>query len=62
MPDIDRDFQTTIRVTETLKWLLTIQLLLDLGLNRRHLYEGFPLSRSLKFIAEQLRSLQPGWY
>jgi hypothetical protein len=59
MIDIDLEWRTTVRITPTIKWLLNLVLLRDLGLSDQDIERGVRRERGLAAATEHLRLVQP---
>jgi len=62
MLNIEDEWETTIRVTDTLRWLLSIVVLRDLGLTESVIEEGVQRSGGLRYASDRLRVVQPDWF
>jgi len=62
MLDIDGQWRITIRVTETIRWLLILTLLRDLGINDEVIEARVRQERGLESAREHLKEAMPDWF
>lgn len=62
MLDIDGQWRITIRVTETIRWLLVLTLLRDLGINDEVIEARVRQERGLESAREHLKEAMPDWF
>lgn len=62
MFDIEAEWMTAVRVTETIKWLLTLVLLRDLGIPDDVIAAGVQKEGGLGNATELMKQQQPDWF
>lgn len=60
--DVDRDWRTTVRITPTIRWLLVLVLLRDLGLSDEVIEAGVRNQGGLAAATENLQTEKPEWF
>jgi hypothetical protein len=60
--DADRDWRTTVRVTPTIRWLLVLVLLRDLGVRDEVIKSGVRNHPGFAAASENLRIAKPEWF
>lgn len=62
MVDLDTDWRTTVRVTATIEWLMTLVLLRDAGIPDAVIETGIRREGGLEAATQHLRELKPDWF
>ena len=62
MVDVDKEWRTTVRIIETIKWLMTLVLLHDLELPEDVIETGLRQQRGLVSASRSLREEKPEWF
>jgi hypothetical protein len=62
MFDVDKEWRTTIRITATIQWLMTLVLLCDLQIPDEVIATGVRQQRGLRLATDLLREVQPDWF
>ncbi len=62
MVNLDEEWQTTVRVTATIQWLVTLVLLRDLGLSDEVIERGVRRDRGVESATNYLRERKPEWF
>lgn len=62
MIDIEEEWRTTVRVTSTMRWVLMLVLLRDLGLPDETIATGVRRNRGLGGASVNLRRIKPDWF
>jgi hypothetical protein len=62
MVDLDKEWRTTVRVTATIEWLMTLVLLRDLGIPDSVIERGVRRERGLEAATQHLREARPDWF
>jgi hypothetical protein len=62
MVDLDKEWRTTVRVTATIGWLMTLVLLRDVGIPDAVIELGIRRERGLEAATQYLREVKPDWF
>lgn len=62
MVDLDKEWRTTVRVTATIEWLMTLVLLRDARIPDSVIEKGVRRERGLEAATQSLQELQPDWF
>lgn len=62
MVDLDKEWRTTVRVTATIGWLMTLVLLRDAGIPDAVIETGIRRERGLEAATQHLREVKPDWF
>ncbi|MEO8697805.1 MAG: HEPN domain-containing protein [Acidimicrobiales bacterium] len=62
MVDLDNEWHTTVRVTATIEWLMTLVLLREVGVPDTVIETGVRRNRGLQAATHHLREARPDWF
>jgi hypothetical protein len=62
MVDVDKEWTTTVCITSSIKWLITLVLLKDLGVPDAVISDGLKREGGLQAASRRLQEIRPDWF